>query len=86
MLEWLTDGNTERDIVESLRTMHPDADLADVLEEVRRMLTEEANADETQLRGWLALAYRRLYQRMADIGDFSGARQALNEIRTLFKL
>lgn len=86
MLDWLIGGQTEAHIVDALKELFPAADPTKVAAEVQRLLIEEANPRTEALVGWLTLAYRDLYRRTREIGDFDGARKMLNELRRLYKL
>ncbi len=50
------------------------------MQAVREHLVAEGTPDADALRGWILTAYRELYRRMLEVGDFDGARKTLKNI------
>ena len=80
VLQWLITGATEADVLEALRVKYPQADPRQTMAAVRDHLAAEGQPDADALRGWVLVAYRELYRRMLEVGDFDGARKTLKNI------
>jgi len=83
VLRWLTEGHDEQNIREALRTLHPEADHDAAIGEAIAELKADGNIDPQLLRGWALRAYRDLYRRCLEIGDFDGGRKVMKEITLL---
>jgi hypothetical protein len=80
VLQWLITGASEHDVLEALHAKYPNADTRKTMAAVREHLAAEGNPDTDALRGWVLAAYRELYRRMLEVGDFDGARKTLKNI------
>lgn len=63
--------------------MHPGADHDAAVTEALQELREDGKIDPELIRGWALRAYRDLYRRCLEIGDFDGARKVMKEITLL---
>ena len=77
---WLIEGVRVRDIKEAAAISYPDADVDQCIEAALDSFAVTARADGGIIRGWCLEAYRELYRRMLEIGDFSGALKAVKEL------
>lgn len=80
VIQWLITGASEADVLEALRAKYPSADVRGTMQAVREHLVAEGTPDADALRGWVLTAYRELYRRMLEVGDFDGARKVLKNI------
>jgi hypothetical protein len=80
VVQWLVTGAGEHDVLQALAAKYPDADARQTMGAVRKYLAGEGNPDTDALRGWVLVAYRELYRRMLEVGDFDGARKVLKNI------
>lgn len=80
VLQWLISGATEADVLEALRVKYPQTDPRQTMAAVRDHLAGEGQPDADALRGWVLVAYRELYRRMLEVGDFDGARKVIKNI------
>lgn len=83
ILRWMTEGHDEHGIREALRSLHPDVEQDQAIQEALTELREDGNLDPQLVRGWALRAYRDLYRRCLEIGDFDGARKVMKEITLL---
>ena len=83
VVEWLLSGATEAQIAEALSAKYPGACPEQTMAEVRQQLAAAGNPDADAVRGWALLAYRSIYRRMLEVGDFDGARKIIKEITSL---
>lgn len=82
-MQWLISGASETDVLEALRAKYPAADTRATMAAVREHFAAEGTPDSDALRGWVLIAYRELYRRMLEVGDFDGARKVLKNITEL---
>jgi hypothetical protein len=80
VVQWLISGASEHDVVEALRAKYPGTDARKTMAAVFEYFAHEGAPDADALRGFVLTAYRELYRRMLDIGDFDGARKVLKNI------
>jgi hypothetical protein len=80
VVQWLVSGASETDVLEALRVKYPGGDARETMAAVRAHFAAEGNPDSDALRGWVLIAYRELYRRMLEVGDFDGARKVLKNI------
>lgn len=80
---WLLEGNAEIDIREAIAAKFPDEDGALLLVAAMDHLQAVGNADKSVIRGWCLEAYRELYRRMLDIGDYNNAAKIVKELMRL---
>ena len=80
VVQWLISGASESDVLEAIAAKYPGADVRATMQAVREHLVAEGTPDADALRGWILTAYRELYRRMLEVGDFDGARKTLKNI------
>lgn len=80
VVEWLLTGASENQIREALATNYPSADVSAVMGSVQQALAAAGNPDPGAVRGWALMAYRGLYQKMLETGDYDGCRKIIKEI------
>ncbi len=78
---WLLEGNRTPDIVEAIKENHPGDDPEKTIKAALAHFAEVGEADTTIIKGWCFEAYRELYRRMVDVGDYKGAIAAIKELR-----
>jgi hypothetical protein len=83
VVDWLLSGASEQQIREALASKYPGVDGRAVLHQVQQQLAAAGNPSADAVRGWCLLSYRKLYQQMLAVGDFSGCRQVVKEISIL---
>ena len=79
-LIWLIEGIREGDIRQALRTAYPKANPDALLNQAADHFQTVAEADPEVVRGWALEAFRELYRKMYEIGDFTGALRAAKEL------
>ena len=77
---WLLEGIRLADIKAALARSWPDADIEALWADAAEQFEQTANADTVILRGWCLEAYRELYRRSVEIGDFPAAMRAVKEL------
>ena len=83
VIDWLLTGATEQQIREALAEKYPECDPAGVMVEVQNHLQAAGRPNTDAVKGWALMAYRKIYQQMLQIGDYSGALKAVKEITNL---
>ena len=78
--KWMLDGHSSTDIFEALAAEHPNADPSAAIDNALESFHAVATADLTVLRGWSLEAYRNLYQKMVDMGDYANATRCVKAI------
>lgn len=68
---------------EGLTPGHPTADQDAAIGEAIAELKADGEIDPQLIRGWALRAYRDLYRRCLEIGDFDGGRKVMKEITLL---
>jgi len=81
VLLWLIEGQRTEDIRHAATERFPRHNAEKLLAEATDHLATVANADTTVIKGWCFEAYRELYRRMVDVGDYKGAIAAIKELR-----
>lgn len=79
------DGHDEIAIRDALKQLHPDIDQDAALNEAVAELKEDGKVDPDVIRGWALRAFRDLYRRQLEIGDFDGCRKSMREILNLIR-
>ena len=79
-LKWILEGQHERDILEAIRQKFPKEDPQTTLAAVIQHLIALAGADPVVLRGFALAAYREIYYRAMQIGDFANALRCVKEL------
>lgn len=83
VVDWLLTGASEHQIREALATNYPNTDPNAIMEGVQQALAAAGRPDALAVRGWALMAYRQLYQKMLQTGDYDGCRKVIKEITTL---
>jgi hypothetical protein len=83
VFEWILAGATEHDVKDSVATEYPGTDPMPLIVAAITRFQEAGAFDEQTARGWCFEAYRDLYRRMVECGDFTGALQAVRLISAL---
>jgi hypothetical protein len=83
VIDWLLTGATEQQIREALAEKYPECDPTNVMLEVQTHLQAAGRPNTDAVKGWALMAYRKIYQQMLQIGDYSGALKAVKEITNL---
>jgi len=77
VLKWVLDGQSRADIVEAVEKHFPGEEPGALLAAVMIAFeTTAANFNADVVAGWCFEAYRDLYRRMVDTGDYAGAMKA----------
>lgn len=77
---WLLDGHRAADVLEAIKDKMPGADPDKLLSRATDHFRIVADADADVLRGWCFEAYRELYRKMVEVGDYKGAIAAIKEL------
>lgn len=77
---WLLEGNRAEDIAQAIAKTFPDQDPAALLNAAGDHFAAVAQADPLVIRGFCLEAYRELYRRCFDIGDYQGGMKAVKEL------
>ncbi len=83
MFKWIINGHTEHDIIAAIRHHWPRRDARKLIGDAMVKITQAGQVAPETLRGWVFEAYRDLYRRMLEIGDYAGALAAVKEIARL---
>jgi len=78
---WLIEGQRTEDIHHAIADRFPKQSADKLITQATDHLATVANADTTVIKGWCFEAYRELYRRMVDVGDYKGAIAAIKELR-----
>ena len=81
MLLWILEGNRTPDIVEAITEAFPGSNPAALIKSAMDHLAKTADSDTDIIKGWCFEAYREMYRRMVDVGDYKGAIAAIKELR-----
>ena len=82
-MQWLLQGHDEKQIVEALNEKYPDCSPQQILLEVANHLQLTGQVDQDVIRGWAIESTRSIYQKLIEIGDYSGALKAIKQIMLL---
>ena len=87
VFDFLIAGHGNANILEYLETREvTPAQAKDILEEALTKFLKSAALPKSLRRGWCLEAYRELYRKLVETGDYSGALKAINEIAKLSDL
>lgn len=82
--KYIIEGHSNDDILEYLEASNMTLDQAKILfEEALKSFVKAANLPKSVRLGWCLEAYRDLYRRLLETGDYSGALKAIQEISKL---
>jgi hypothetical protein len=77
----MLEGNRTADIIEAANGKFPDENPKKLIQAATDHFQTIALADTAVIKGWCFEAYRELYRRMVDVGDYKGAIAAIKELR-----
>lgn len=83
VLKWVISGASDAEITEAVQQQWPDANVNELLAMASTRLRQAAKTNPKNILGWSMLATKMLYQKMVDIGDFSGALKAAKQLSEL---
>ena len=78
--KWILEGHAEHDIAEAGGAAWPKQKIEPLIVAAIEQIRVAGNFDPSLVRGWCFEAYRDLYRRLLEIGDYVGALRALNQI------
>jgi len=78
--KWVIEGHTHADIVQAIAENFATMNAAGLIEAAADALHRDARANLDIMRGWALNAYREVYRRALETGDFSAALRAAKEI------
>jgi hypothetical protein len=76
----MLEGNRAEDIVQAIRTTYAEENPEQLINAAGDHFATVGEADTSVIRGWCLEAYREMYRRMVDIGDYAGALKAIKEL------
>lgn len=80
VIAWMVSGHREDDIASSLAEHFPGSEPAKLLDAAVEHFANASRCPSDVLLGWALEAYRDLYRRTLEIGDFQGAAKMVKEI------
>lgn len=83
VIAWMIEGQREADIVEALANHFPGTDAAPVLAAAGAHFQNAAGCPSEIVIGWALEAYRDIYRRMMESGDYQGAARVAKELVAL---
>ena len=83
VFKWIIAGATKRDIEEAIKTTYPNDAPMPLILAVMGQLHEAGQFDAQTIQGWCFEAYRDLYRKMVEVGDYTGATRAVKQIAEL---
>lgn len=83
VFRWIIAGGTKRDIEDAIAKQFPNDDPMPLILAVMENLHEAGQFDAQTIQGWCFEAYRDLYRRMVEVGDYTGATRAVKLIAEL---
>lgn len=83
VFKWIIAGATKRDIEGAIAQQFPNEAPMPLILAVMEQLHEAGKFDAQTIQGWCFEAYRDLYRRMVEVGDFAGAVRAVKQIAEL---
>jgi hypothetical protein len=83
IIVWLLEGQRDSDIKEAIASRWPGMAANALLTSAVDHFATAASCDRRIVIGWALEAYRDIYRRMIDIGDFANAIKAVKELVAL---
>jgi len=80
VFKWVVAGATKRDIEEAISKQFPSDPAMPLILAVMGQLHEAGQFDAQTIQGWCFEAYRELYRKMVEVGDYTGAVRAVKQI------
>ncbi len=85
LIDWILRGYGEKNLRDALATYYPGESVEALITEAGAHFASAGQADPTMIRGFCIEAYRTLYQKSLDIGDFTTALKALKLLENIAK-
>lgn len=85
LIDWIVRGHGEKDLRDALATYYPGESPEVLIEQAATHFTHAGKADRTMVRGFCIEAYRTVYQKAFDIGDYTTALRALKQLENTAK-
>jgi hypothetical protein len=83
VIEWMIAGQREADIEEAVATQFPRQSAKKLIEAAVDHFQEAAHCERNVILGWSMEAYRALYRKLLEIGDYHGAMKAVASLQKL---
>lgn len=80
VIQWLLEGHSDAHIRQAIATVWPEHNPDKLAESAVEHFEAAAACDPKVIVGWALEAYRHLYQKSIQIGDFAGAMKAVKEL------
>ncbi len=80
---WIVQGQAEGHILEAIRATWPDQEPKPIIAAAIEELAKSADFNPKVIRGWCFEAYRDLYRRLYENGDFVGALRAVKLLQDM---
>ncbi len=86
VFKWILSGAMEPDILEAIEATWPGESPKPLIAAAIERFCKAGEMEPAAVIGWCFEAYRDLYRRMVEIGDFAGALRAIKLITELTKV
>ena len=83
VIGWLLEGHRDSDIKQAVESLWPNEDPMALMHAAVDHFAKAADCDRAVVLGWAMEAYRDLYRRLLEIGDFANAMKAVKELVAL---
>jgi len=83
VIEWMIEGQREADIAEAVATAFPGQSAKKLIEAAVDHFVQAAHCERNVILGWSMEAYRALYRKLLEIGDYHGAMKAVASLQKL---
>ena len=83
VFRWIIAGHTEHDIIDAIKATWPKRNPTKLIGDAMMKIANAGQVEPEILRGWAFEAYREIYRRMLEVGDYAGALAAVKEIARL---
>ena len=83
--KWIVQGANDSDLLDACKEKWPETDPMPMIMAALNSIKKSGNADPQTIRGWCFEAYKDLYFKSRDIGDFANARSCVDKIGGIFK-
>jgi hypothetical protein len=77
---WIVEGHTEHDITQAIATTWPGEKPKPLIVAALKLIAASGSVDPDLARGWCFEAYRSLYVKALEAGDFGTALRCVKEI------
>lgn len=83
VFQWIVNGGTEFQIREAFEKKWPSRDVMPFITEVVLQLRESSKFDAEVMRGWVFEAYREIFRRQMEGGDYAEARRTVEKLQSM---